>query len=74
MLPTLKLFKIGVKLDMVDEKKHKVAPSEGKKEVRDVPFEPTEEDKNFVREMQNDMDIIDEPFVKSAADPWDHRG
>ncbi len=66
MLPTLKLFKIGVKLDMVDEKKHKVAPSEGKKEVRDVPFEPTEEDKNFVREMQNDMDIIDEPFVKSA--------
>ena len=31
MLPTLQLFKIGVKLDMVDEKKHEVAPIGGKK-------------------------------------------
>jgi len=27
MLPTLQLFKIGVKLDMVDDKKHDVASS-----------------------------------------------
>lgn len=67
MLPTLQLFKIGVKLDMVDKKKHKVAPSESKKDVRDVAFNPTEQDKNFVREMQKDMEIIDEPFVKSAT-------
>ena len=66
MLPTLQLFKIGVKLDMVDKKKHKVTPSEDKKRVSDVAFVPTEKDKNFVRELQKDMDIIDEPFVKSA--------
>ena len=66
MLPTLQLFKIGVKLDMVDEKKHDVAPTEEKKQVKNVTFEPTEEDKNFIRELQKDMDIIDEPFVKAA--------
>jgi len=33
MLPTLQLFKIGVKLDMVDGKKHDVKPSEEKKKV-----------------------------------------
>lgn len=66
MLPTLQLFKIGVKLDMVDEKKHEVAPTEAKKEIKSVKFEPTEEDKDFIRELQKDMEIIDEPFVKAA--------
>ncbi len=66
MLPTLQLFKIGVKLDMVDEKKHDVAPTEQKKEIQSVKFEPTESDKEFVRELQKDMEIIDEPFVKAA--------
>ena len=66
MLPTLQLFKIGVKLDMVEEKKHNVAPTEEKKEIKNIKFEPTEEDKNFIRELQKDMDIIDEPFVKCA--------
>ena len=66
MLPTLQLFKIGVKLDMVDEKKHEVAPTEKKKETKNVKFEPTEQDKDFIRELQKDMDIIDEPFVKAA--------
>jgi len=50
MLPTLQLFKIGVKLDMVDDKKHDVKPSEEKKKVTDVKFVPTEEDKAFIRE------------------------
>jgi DNA-binding Lrp family transcriptional regulator len=66
MLPTLQLFKIGVKLDMVDDKKHEVAPTEQKKEIQNIKFVPTEEDKQFVRELQKDMEIIDEPFVKSA--------
>ena len=66
MLPTLQLFKIGVKLDMVEEKKHKVAPTEEKKVIKNIKFEPTEEDKNFIRELQKDMDIIDEPFLKAA--------
>ncbi len=66
MLPTLQLFKIGVKLDMVDKKRHKIAPTEVKKEIRNVKFEPTKEDKDFVRELQKDMEIIDEPFAKAA--------
>jgi len=66
MLPTLQLFKIGVKLDMVDEKKHEIAPTEQKKVIKNVKFEPTEQDKDFIRELQKDMEIIDEPFVKAA--------
>jgi DNA-binding Lrp family transcriptional regulator len=66
MLPTLQLFKIGVKLDMVDEKKHEIAPTEEKKEIKNVKFEPTEQDKDFIRELQKNMEIIDEPFVKAA--------
>lgn len=65
-LPTLQLFKIGVKLDMVDDKKHEVAPTEEKKEIKNIKFEPTEDDKDFIRELQKDMDIVDEPFVKAA--------
>ena len=66
MLPTLQLFKIGVKLDMVDDKKHDVAPTEEKKEIKNIKFDPTEQDKDFIRELQKDMEIIDEPFVKAA--------
>ena len=66
MLPTLQLFKIGVKLDLVDDKKHDVIPSEEKKEIKNIKFEPTEQDKDFIRELQKDMEIIDEPFVKAA--------
>ena len=66
MLPTIKLFKIGVKLDMVDEKKHEVKPSEQKKEIRDVKFVATEEDKEYIRELQKDLEIVDRPFLKPA--------
>ncbi len=66
MLPTLQLFKIGVKLDLVDEKKHDIAPTEEKKEINETKFEPTEQDKDFIRELQKNMDIIDEPFVNAA--------
>ena len=66
MLPTLQLFKIGVKLDMVDEKKHDVAPTEQRKEIKNIQFDPTEHDKQFIRELQKDMQIIDEPFVDAA--------
>ena len=66
MLPTLQLFKIGVKLDMLDEKKHDVKPSEEKKQVLDVKFEPTEEDKEFIRQLQKDLEIVDRPFLKAA--------
>ena len=66
MLPTLQLFKIGVKLDLVDDNKHEIAPTEEKKEIKNIKFEPTEQDKDFIRELQKNMEIIDEPFVKAA--------
>jgi len=66
LLPTIKLFKIGVKLDIVEEKKHEVKPSEEKKNIRDVKFVATEEDKEFIRELQKDLDIVDRPFLNAA--------
>lgn len=66
LLPTIRLFKIGVKLDMVDEKKHEVKPTEQKKKIRNVKFIPTENDKEFIRELQKDLEITDRPFIKAA--------
>jgi DNA-binding Lrp family transcriptional regulator len=66
LLPTIKLFKIGVKLDMVEEKKKEVAPTEEKKKVNDVKFTPNETDKEFIRQLQKDLPVIDRPFLASA--------
>ncbi len=66
LLPTIKLFKIGVKLDMVDEKKHEVAPTEQKKEVKEIKFNPTEDDKEFIRQLQKDLEVTDRPFLSAA--------
>ena len=66
LLPTIRLFKIGVKLDMVDEKKHEVSPSEPKRRASMEKFEPAEEDKAFVRELQKDLKISDRPFLPAA--------
>ncbi len=66
MLPTIKLFKIGVKLEMVEDEKHEVKPSEEKKKILDVKFDPTEKDKEFIRVLQKDLEITDKPFLKAA--------
>ena len=66
MLPTIRLFKIGVKLDMVDSKKHAVSPSEEGRRVRDTRFEPNEADKEFVRQLQKDLRLVEEPFLEYA--------
>ncbi|MGI0086452.1 MAG: Lrp/AsnC family transcriptional regulator [Nitrosotalea sp.] len=66
MLPTIKLFKIGVKLEMIDEKKAEVKPVEEKKKIREVKFVATEEDKNYIRELQKDLEITERPFLKAA--------
>ena len=66
LLPTIQLFKIGVKLDMVEEKKHEVKPTEEKKKIQNVKFVPTEDDKEFIRELQKDLEIVDKPFLKAA--------
>jgi siroheme decarboxylase len=66
MLPTIKLFKIGVKLEMVEGKKAEVKPTEEKKKIREVKFVATEEDKNYIRELQKDLEITERPFLKAA--------
>ena len=66
MLPTIKLFKIGVKLEMVEEKKADVKPTEEKKKINEVKFVATEEDKNYIRELQKDLEVVERPFLKSA--------
>ena len=66
LLPTIKLFKIGVKLEMVDDKKHEVKPTEEKKKIQNVKFVPTEDDKKFIRELQKDLEIVDKPFLNAT--------
>ena len=66
LLPTIKLFKIGVKLDMVEDEAAEVKPTEEKKKILDVKFVATEEDKEYIRELQKDLEIVKRPFLKSA--------
>lgn len=66
MLPTLRMFKIGVKLDMNESKKREVKPSEDKKKIRDEPFANTERDRRFVRELQKDLPVAERPFAQMA--------
>jgi len=66
LLPTIKLFKIGVKLEMVDGKKQEIKPSEEKKQVIETKFVPTEGDKEFIRQLQKDLEVVDRPFLQAA--------
>ena len=66
MLPTIRLFKIGVRLEMVDSKKRDIAPSEQKKSVERADFAPSEEDREFVRQLQRDLPVEDRPFLPAA--------
>lgn len=66
MLPTIRLFKIGVRLEMVDSKKRDVAPSEPEKRVERAEFSPTEADREFVRQLQRDLPVEDRPFLPAA--------
>ena len=66
MLPTIQMFKIGVKLDMNEKRKHEIKPSEEKKQIKKIDFVASEKDKDFIRELQKDLEVIDRPFLKSA--------
>ena len=66
MLPTIQMFKIGVKLDMSEKNKREIKPSEEKKKIVKVDFVASEEDKNYIRELQKDLEISDRPFLKAA--------
>lgn len=62
LLPTLKLYKIGVKLDMVNGDPTVPLPSDKVREPVAKSFEITERDKDFIRELQKDLKIVPEPF------------
>ena len=66
LLPTLKMYKIGVKLDMVNNDSPNPKPTEPVKELNPEKSKLTDLDKEFIRELQKDIEIIPEPFKKSA--------
>ncbi len=70
ILPTLKLFKIGVQLDMTG--KNTKAKSEGSTysdKKQNKYTEPlTEQEMNMIRVLQKDLDIIEEPFAPLAKE------
>ena len=66
VLPTLKLYKIGVRLDMVNEDTKMPEPTDKVKTLNPKKFNLTERDKEFVRELQKDLKIIPEPFKELA--------
>jgi DNA-binding Lrp family transcriptional regulator len=66
LLPTLKMYKIGVKLDMVNEDAEKPKQTDEVKELNPERLEITERDKEFVRELQKDLPVIEEPFKEMA--------
>src|ERR1041385_6485982 len=66
LLPTLKLYKIGVKLDMVNNDPSKLTPDDNVKNLDQKKFELTARDKDFIRELQKDLQVIQKPFDDAA--------
>ncbi len=66
ILPTLKLYKIGVRLDMVNDDPESPQPTDKPKNVDKIPFAPGDDDKEFIRELQKDIAMVREPFAEPA--------
>jgi DNA-binding Lrp family transcriptional regulator len=66
LLPTIKLYKIGVRLDMVNNDAEKPEPTDAVKELNPGKVSLTEQDKDFIRELQKDLELVPEPFNKGA--------
>jgi DNA-binding Lrp family transcriptional regulator len=66
LLPTLKLYKIGVRLDMVNDDTEKPKPMDEVKQLNPKKIGITESDKHFIRELQKDLKVIPEPFKEMA--------
>lgn len=66
VLPTLKLYKIGVRLDMVNEDAKVPEPTDRVKALNPLKFNLSERDKEFIRELQKDLKVIPEPFKELA--------
>jgi DNA-binding Lrp family transcriptional regulator len=66
VLPTLKLYKIGVRLDMVNKDPDKLEPTEKVKHLNPEKVQLTERDIQFIRELQKDLTVVPEPFKELA--------
>ena len=66
MLPTLKLYKIGVKFDLTEERDALSRSADGEaKGARTSPpakFVATDEDRRIIRVLQQDLPVVDRPF------------
>jgi DNA-binding Lrp family transcriptional regulator len=62
VLPTLKMYKIGVKLDMVNDDPEKPNPSDNVKNLETKAENISELDREYIRQLQKDIEIIKEPF------------
>ncbi|HYZ49263.1 MAG TPA: Lrp/AsnC family transcriptional regulator, partial [Nitrososphaeraceae archaeon] len=68
LLPTIKLYKIGVRLDMVNNDPEKPEPTEKVKNLNSEKFSLSDHDKDFIRQLQKDLKIIPEPFKEMSED------
>lgn len=68
LLPTIKLYKIGVRLDMVNNDPQKPEPTEEVKNLNSEKFSLSDHDKDFIRQLQKDLKIIPEPFKEMSED------
>jgi siroheme decarboxylase len=70
LLPTLKLYKIGVSLDMTGERP---LDARGKPEYSDerrreaAKVKLSQHDVEIVRALQDDIELVEEPFARAAA-------
>jgi siroheme decarboxylase len=62
VLPTLKMYKIGVKLDMVNDDPEKPNPNDEVKNLETKIEKISGVDKEYIRQLQKDIEIIKEPF------------
>ncbi len=66
VLPTLKMYKIGVKLDMVNADPEKPNPDDDVKNLETKSEKISGMDKEYIRQLQKDIEIIKEPFKTIA--------
>ncbi len=62
VLPTLKMYKIGVKLDMVNDDPEKPTPNDKVKSLETKAEKISEVDREYIRQLQKDIEITKEPF------------
>jgi len=67
-LPTLKLFKIRMDLEMVEGTDKLAAAAEAAEPIEPDPIEPSELDVAVIRALQGDMPVVPEPYAPAAAE------